>query len=96
MRPRKRSGRPKKLSKKDERRLLRESKSDHRQPLAEITANVVPHASIRTVKRRLKEHNIRKWLAAERPLLDEKLSLLRLEWALRYKDWTEEDWKKVI
>ena len=37
------------------RSLAREVKSSRRQRLAEITVNTVPHASIRTVKRMMKE-----------------------------------------
>ena len=91
-----RSGRPQKITIRDERHILRAVMDNRRQHLAELNANVVPHASRSTLKRVLKKHNIKKWTAAERPLLDDKIATLRLEWALRYKDWDAEDWKKVV
>ena len=40
--------------------------------------------------------DIKKWRAAERPVLEQKHAAARLEWALKYKDWTETDWERVI
>lgn len=89
-------GRPRKTSVQDDRAIVRESKRDRRQPLAEIQVNVLPNVSIRTIKRRLLEHEIKKWRAANRPKIDAIIARKRLEWALRYKDWTWEDWVRVV
>jgi len=51
---------------------------------------------VRTVKRILAKEDIKKWRAKKRPKLTEDHAAERLRWALRYADWTEEDWKSVI
>ena len=65
-------------------------------PLAEIHHNIAPQISIRIIRRSLAEVDIKKWRAAERPTLKKEHAAARLEWAQKYKDWTKEDWKRVI
>lgn len=89
------SGRPRKTTVREDRILVRESKKNRRQPLAELQINTLPSVSVRTVKRRLLEHEIKKWKAANRPKLDRRIASLRLKWALNYESWTWEDWIRV-
>lgn len=91
-----RSGRPPALDVRTERRLIREAKSIRDIPLAEINANICPNVSRRTMKRYLAKHNLKKWRAAEQPLLKAEHAQARLEWAILHRDWTEEDWERVI
>lgn len=91
-----RPGRPQVLDGRSKRRLLRTVTSGRRQSLTEIQQNVVPQASRRTIQRVLAKANIKKWRAKERPTLKKEHVAARLEWALKYKDWTEEDWKAAI
>ena len=88
-------GGPRKTSKRTDRKLLIQVKRTPKMPLRELQQNVVPEISKRTINRRLAESDIKKWLAAERPLLEKEHAAQRLEWALKHKDWTEEDWLKV-
>lgn len=88
-------GRPRKTTETTDRALLLSAKRNPKQPMRELNLNVAPEISQRTIRRRLQESNIKKWKAAERPLLDQKLATQRLEWALKYEDWCEECWLSV-
>ena len=91
-----RFGRPQVLDERSQRHLVRVVRTKRRLPLAEIGQNVAPKASVRTIWRVLAKANIKKWCAAERPLLKKEHAAARWAWVLKYKDWTEEDWKCVI
>jgi hypothetical protein len=92
----KQSGRIPILSERDSRRLIREAKANRKQPLQDITNFVASQVSTRTVRRVLAKAHIKKWIAAERPELTENHARQRLEWALEHKDWTSEQWSKVV
>lgn len=53
-------------------------------------------ASARTVRRRLLEDGLVSRRAAKKPLLSRKNIRDRLIFCKRYRDWTAEDWGKVI
>jgi hypothetical protein len=86
-------GRPTKVTEQLKRRLPRHTKSNRRQPLAELRNEVAPGLSIRTV---LRNENVRKWKAAKRPKLTKNRAAKRLAWAMTHADWTEEDFKSVL
>ena len=90
-----RSGRPQLLDERSKRRLVRATKKNRRMPLGELQLNTHTMVSRSTIKRALLEQNIQKWVAAQRPLLTEKHAWCRLEWALMYEDWTEDDWESA-
>jgi transposase len=74
-------GRPSKVTEQLKRRLLRHTNSNRRQPLAELRNEVAPELSIRrfrTVKRVLRNENVRKWKAAKRLKLTEDRAAKRL------------------
>lgn len=56
----------------------------------------MPDVSRRTVQRRLEEQDIKKWRAAERPLLEAKHKQARLKWPMRYRHYTPDDWSVVV
>src|SRR5205807_2709617 len=89
-------GHPSKISARDRRRLLRAAKANRGQPLQELTQTVTPHVSIRTVKCVLAKEGIKKWRAKKRPKLTEDQAAACLHWAIRYADWTEEEWKRMV
>ena len=60
-------------------RLVRESKTHRRMTLREISTYITPEISRSTLKRRLRELNIKKWLAAQRLLLTEAHKAQRLQ-----------------
>ena len=60
----------------------------------EIAQKVAPNVSARTVRRRLAQKHLKKWLAKERAHLDEDIAQERLDWALAHRHWTKEMWRK--
>ncbi|GJQ71134.1 hypothetical protein Trydic_g1038 [Trypoxylus dichotomus] len=50
----------------------------------------------RTVRRRLAQVNLKGRKAHRKPYLSQQEMKNRLLWARKYKDWTVEDWSKVI
>jgi len=55
--------------------------------------NIFAYKIVDTV---LREANIKKWLAKSRPKLKSEHVAKRLKWAIAYKDWTAQDFEKVI
>jgi hypothetical protein len=87
---------PRKTSARKDRQIIRSARTDRDQILAELNINVCPDISARTLQRRLREVNIRKWLARDRPPLTEEHAATRLAWAREHVDWTPEQWNKVV
>lgn len=85
---------PPQTSIRTDRIIVQSSLKDRRQTLGELSVNV-GRVSRRTIQRRLQAANIKKWRAAQRPLLDNELAYKRLQWALLHRDWTEEQCLKV-
>ena len=52
--------------------------------------------SAETVRRDLKKHGMKAVVQAKKPKLTQRHKKLRMEFATKYKDWTVEDWKRVI
>ena len=85
-----------KTSKSDDRHLIVTAKRNFDRPLQDITNLAGLPISRYTTRRRLKKVNLQSRYVKRKPFLSAKHKQGRLEWALRYKDWTVEDWKKVI
>ena len=60
----------------------------------------LPHnlskVSIRTVRRTLVDMGFPSRRAAKKPVLTKKMKLKRVQFALKYKHWTADDWMKVM
>ena len=91
-----RSGRPKKLSIRDERHILRIIHRDPKITYKNLIAKSGVDVSHDTIYRMLKEQGITNWIAKKRPLLTPENAGLRYQWALRHENWKYEDWEKVI
>ena len=52
--------------------------------------------SAKTVARQLKKTGMKAVVKKKRPLLTKRHRKERLDWALAHKDWTVEDWKRII
>src|SRR5579859_1573388 len=91
-----RPGRPRKLSNAAVRYLVRNAESECRVPFKELRNSCNIDVSIQTMRRRLQEEGIRKWRAVKRPLLTQKHANERLAWARAHRNWTVDDWKRVI
>ena len=85
-----------KTTKREDRYIERALKQHSFTPLQDITNIIGLPISETTVRRRRSEAGLGSYVAAEKPGLSDENIMNRLKWALRYKDWTIEDWKKVI
>jgi len=86
--------RPRKTDVRDDRILCREARKGPRArriPLAAFQANIQPCLSHSTISRRLKEHNIQKWLAKGRIRLKPEHKRARYKWACEHFNWLKED-----
>jgi Transposase len=52
--------------------------------------------STKTIARQLKKTRMKAVVKKKRPLLTKRHRQEWLDWALAHKDWTVEDWKRVI
>lgn len=92
-------GRPRKSSKRQDRLLKVFQLRDRAATSAELAQEwqqAGVRASARTVRRRLLEEGLVSRTAAKKPLLSSKNIRDRLIFCRRYRDWTAEDWGKVI
>ena len=85
-----------KTTEREDRYIERVIKQNYNVPLKDITNLVEPKISESTVRRRHSEAGLNSYVAAVKPGLRVENVKARLQWGLKYKDWTVEDWKKVI
>jgi hypothetical protein len=89
------SGRPRKSTIRDDRRVIRKALDQTRLPLAQLAFLSDSNLSVSTIRRCLKEVHIRKWKAAKRPRLNKGHVAKRYKWAKEHRKWTEKEWEKV-
>jgi transposase len=98
--PKSRGGRPAKLTAADKRRVVRMAASGKVNNAVQLThelnntTNV--KCSVRTVRRALREAGLRAVLKKKKPRLTARHMRRRRTFALRYRRWTADDWKRVI
>jgi hypothetical protein len=85
-----------KTTEREDRYIERAVKQNPFVPLRDITNIISLPVSERTVRRRRSEAGLDSFIAAQKPGLRAENVNKRLEWAMRYKNWTVEDWKRVI
>jgi len=85
-----------KTSKREDRYILRALQQNNDLPLQDITNKIALGISTTTLRRRRSESGLGSYIAVKKPGLSANNVRKRLEWAIKYKDWTVEDWKKVI
>ena len=90
------TGRPRKTTLSDDHYLIRSAESDTGQPLAQLRLDTNIGASEQTIRRRLRETNIKKYKAVNRPLLTKKQIAARLKWAREHRNWSLEQWRRVL
>jgi transposase len=83
-------------SKRDDMHLVVTAKRNYDRSLADITNIAGLSISPSTVARRLAEVKLFSRYKRRKPFLSSGHKKARLEWANTYKDWTVEEWKKVI
>jgi transposase len=91
-----RSGRPKKLSERDHRRLKNIVEQERRGTLEDIAKQIPSKPSRSTVRRALHDASLRSRISAKKPFICAKNQKKRLEFALKYRNLTVDDWKHVI
>jgi transposase len=91
-----RVGRPRKSTDRDERLLIRKALDDTKMPLRELKFESNSNLSISSIRRRLGEEHIKKWIAAERSRLTEAHASKCFDWSKEHLDWTVDDWRKYI
>lgn len=91
-----RSGRPPIFSQRDIRELKKTAIGDRRASLADITNTITTHASTSTVRRALKKMDFFHGVAPKKPVLTERHIADRLAFAKAHRNWTVEDWSRVI
>lgn len=95
-----RSGRPRATTSSEDTFIVVTSKRNRRFTAPEIRAAVNQSrsepVSLNTVKRRLRDANLFGRVAIRKPLLRPQNKKKRMEWALAHRDWTEEDFRKVL
>jgi len=94
------SGRPRIFNKRFERRIIRYiltgecfTAVDIKNKL-KIQENI--NTSSETIRRILKKNGFKSKVKSKKPFLSKKHMLRRLNFARKYKNWTIEDWKKII
>ena len=91
-----RSGRPGIFSDRDRRRIIKFARINPRITYAQLRTEAGVQCSRSTLYRTLKDYGITNWLAKKRPLLTPEVAKKRLEWCLLRREWTSEQWSKII
>jgi transposase len=94
------TGCPSKLSATDQRAILSQistgKASNAVQAMKHINTVITQPVSSNTVRRVLKKHSFKAVVKKKKPLLGVRHMKKRLAFAEKYKEWTVEDWKRVI
>jgi transposase len=96
-----RSGRPRKTSSREDRRIKFTSLNNRKltakaMALKQDSSFTKNRVSVSLIKRRLKAAGLPARVARKKPLLSEANIMRRYEWAKDHLNWTTEDWKKVL
>lgn len=94
--PQNRSGRPKALQPRDSRSLVRILKKDRRASLNDITNQSPAKVHCNTVRKALHDEGFHSRVAVKKPFLTAAHRRKRLDFAKKHKDWTVEDWNRVL
>lgn len=94
------SGRPTKTTRKEDDYIIMLSKRNRKltapQIAAEFNSNRATSISVSTVKSRLRSAGMNGRIAAKKPLLREINRRKRLQWAREHKNWSVNDWRRVL
>ena len=91
-----RSGRPEVLSERDRRYIIKHARINPRITYAQTKLEVGLGCSRTTIYRALKLYGLTNWVAKKRPLLTPEVAKKRLDWCLLRREWTFEQWSRVI
>jgi transposase len=91
-----RSGRPKKLTKRDFRHIIRNIIRNRRVKLANIAIQTDTEVSPTTIRESLHQFGLWNRIARKKPFLSKKHIAKRLNWSKERKRWTMGVWERVI
>ena len=97
--PKGKCGRKRKTTPKDDAYLIRESVKNPRKTSDAIKTTLGEKGieiSSSTVRRRLLEVGRKAYRPVKKQLLTKTMKTKRYKWGLKYKNWTKEDWRRVI
>ena len=98
--PKSLGGRPSKLSSIDIRhaqRLISSGKAENAVQIARTLNDISNHPiSVQTVRRSLKSAGLKALTKKKMPFLSKRHRRERMDFAVAHKDWTVEDWKRVV
>ena len=90
-------GRKRKTTKYQDRMILREVKKDRKATREEIRESLELDVSDRTIRRRISESGeFKSYWATKKPFINENNRKKRVEWCMRHRNWTVEQWRSVI
>ena len=87
---------PQKTFEQEDKYILHVLQQNNDFSLQDITNKIALDISTTTLRRRRSEAGLGSYIAVKKPGLSAENIHKRLDWAIKYKDWTIEDWKKVI
>ncbi|ETN97406.1 hypothetical protein RFI_40123 [Reticulomyxa filosa] len=90
------SGRPKKTTNREDRRIVRTARRLRFSSANAIRRAAAPQISTTTLIRRLRAKGIRSRIAAKKVLIKKDQMKKRVKWAKEHKDWSPEMWSKVL
>jgi transposase len=94
------TGRPRLFNKRYERRIIRYILTGDCSTAVDIQNKLKIHEEIdvsaETIRRILKRNGFKSKIKSKKPFLSKKHKRQRLNFAQKYKNWTVEDWKKII
>ena len=89
-------GRPRKLTLKTRQRLRRDILSNKARHAKDLHKLIDVDVCTQTLRNALKEQQLYAHTKTKKPLLTHKHRSARLKFALKYRNWTEADWDRVI
>ncbi|CAO3701967.1 unnamed protein product [Rhizopus stolonifer] len=90
------SGRPRCFDKQTDRVLRKAVVNDREVTLEELQSGLPIESSTSTISRKLHNLGYSNCTAAKKPFIEEKHRKARLKFAREHKDWTLDEWRKVI
>ena len=93
-------GHPSKLSSRDQHAILSQIATSRAANATQVTKHIntiIPHpVSSETVRRVFRKHSFKAVVKKKKPFLSTRHRQQRLAFALKHREWTVEDWKRVI
>lgn len=91
-----RSGRPEKLTRREKRHLISIAKRERRVCLGILTRSITTKVCMKTARKVLGDAGLWRRRAKRKPYISPLQKLKRFLWCKERRNWTLEDWKRVI